>query len=162
MRLDDEIVYNYRQSRVAFLKGDMSQAEYFYRLNRSQHGVELYYELALPIHFMVVHPIGTVLGRATYGDLLCVYQNVGVGSDLDGNRPILGEGVVLFPGSKVLGKTKIGSNVFVTANTVVQNCEIPDNSVVFMRSIPVTGAAICGWRPTKRSVIRDVFKVLNG
>ena len=162
MRLDDEIVSNYRQSRVAFLKGDMWQAEYFYRLNREDNSVELYYEVDLPEHLMFVHPLATVLGRATYGDFLCVYQNVGVGSDLDGNRPVLGTGVVLFPGAKVLGKTKIGSNVFVTANTVVQNVEIPDNSVVFSRTMPFGGTVICGWKPTKRSVIRDVFKVLNG
>ena len=168
MRLDDEVVFNYRQSRAAFLRGDLVEAEIYYRQNRSNHAIELYYEVELQEHFMPVHASGTVLGRATYGDFLCVYQNVGVGSDLDGNRPVFGDGVVIFPGAKVLGKTKIGSNVFITANTVVQNVEIPDNSVVFNGVHPLwisdprsddTPFLSALHRPTKRSVIRDVFKV---
>ena len=156
MRVDDQIALNYRNARKAFLAGRVTESEAHYRLNRML-GFDLYYEVDLPQNLMFVHPIGTVLGRATYGDYLCVYQNVGVGSDLDGNRPKVGEGVVLFPGAKVLGNTVIGNNVFVTANTVVQNCEIPDNSIVFPSASDWDAG--CGWKHTDRSVIRDVFKV---
>lgn len=145
------------------MTGRTAEADAHYRLNRML-GVDLYYEVKLPRTLMLVHPVGTVLGRATYGEYLCVYQNVGVGSDLDGNRPKFGDGVVLFPGAKVLGNTVIGSNVFITANTVVQNCEIPDNMIVFPTATDMRGKGAewdvgCGWTPTKRSVIRDVFKV---
>jgi serine acetyltransferase len=89
---------------------------------------------------------------------------VGVGSDIDGNQPVLGRGVVLFPGAKVLGNTRIGNNVFITANTVVQNMEIPDNSVVFpflekQKKSDHKTRSVCSWKPTKRSVIHDIFKV---
>jgi serine O-acetyltransferase len=150
MRLDDDIVENYRLSRAAYSRNALLAAESHYRYNRANHAIDLFYEIELPEHLMFVHPVGTVLGRATYGDFLCVYQNVGVGSDLDGNRPVLGDGVVLFPGAKVLGKTVISGNVFVMANAVMNGCYVPPNSVAY------------GYNqssPTTRSVIRDVFKV---
>jgi len=156
MRLDDEIVHTYRQSRKCFLAGDLKGAEYCYRENRREHGIDLYYEVDLPQHLMFVHPVGTVLGRGVYGDYLCVYQNVGVGSNLDGSRPTLGRGVVLFPGCKILGDTKIGNNVFVQANTVVHNKTIPSNSIVY----PNNGG--CTYDLTTKNVIKEIFKVTHG
>lgn len=165
MRLDDEIAIQYRESREAFLRGDISEAERIYRSLRAAHSIELFYEVDLPEHLMFVHPVGTVLGRATYGDHLVIYQNVGVGSDLNNNRPMLGRGVVLFPGAKVLGNTRIGDNVFVTANTVVQDVVVPDNCVVFP-SVKVPGASQgerpintvgCAWKRTRRSVMAHFF-----
>lgn len=153
MRLDDEIRSNYWLSRTAFLRGDIELAERYYTMNRKEHAIDLYYEVVLPPHMMFVHPLGTVLGRATYGDYLCVYQNVGVGSDIEHNRPVIGEGVVLFPGCKVLGKTTIGDNCLITANTVVHQVDVPPNSIVFGYG------SRCMWEPTKRNVIRDIFKV---
>ena len=73
MRLDDEIPYNYGRSREAFKRGDIEVAVWWYRQNRIQHSIDLFYEVDLPQHVMYVHPVGTVLGRATYGDYLCVY-----------------------------------------------------------------------------------------
>lgn len=161
MHLDDEILALYRNSRRAYHRGDIASAELGYRRLRADHGVELFYEIDLPENMLFVHPIGSVLGRAVYGDFLVVYQNAGVGSDIDGNQPTLGNGVVLFPGARVLGNTVIGDNVFVTANTVVQDCVVPSNSVVFSanQGYPEDGipmAVYAKWRPTTRSV-RDHF-----
>jgi serine O-acetyltransferase len=163
MNFDDHILFDYQRSRKFFLDGNITAAEFYYSLNRSSNAIDLFYEVELPEHVKFVHPFGTVLGRATYGDYLVVYHGCGVGSDLDGNRPVLGSGVVLFPGAKVLGKTTIGDNVFITANTVVQNCVIPSNSVVFpaARDFEARGGArpvTCGWKPTRRSVVQYYFK----
>jgi len=152
-RLDDDIEFYYRKSREAFLAGDEISAKYFYAKIRREHSVDLHYEIDLPEHILFNHPIGTVLGRCVYGDYLAVYQNVGVGGNLSGGCPEIGRGVVLFPGCKVLGDTKIGSNVFVQANTVIHNKEIPDNCIVY----PFDGG--CSYAPTKANVIRDVFRV---
>lgn len=169
MRLDDEITHRYRESRAAFARGDVHEAARIYRHIRADHAVELYYEVELPEHVMFVHPLGTVLGRATYGDYLVVYNGCSVGSDLAGNRPVLGSGVVLFGGAKVLGKTVIGDNVFVTANTVIQDCVVPDNSVVFP-SLKVFGrdqgsgagnALRCDWKPAKKNVKEYFFGVFH-
>jgi serine O-acetyltransferase len=167
MRLDDQCLQLYRVAHNMWKDSDLKMAERYYQRVRTEHGCELYYEIVLPKNVMLVHPVGTVLGRATYGDYLCVYQNVGVGSDVDGNRPVLGKGVVLFPGAKVLGNTKIGNNVFITANTVVQNVDIPDNSVVFpfleeRKKSDHKTRSVCSWKPTERSVIKEIFKVKHG
>ena len=147
MRLDDEIHFNYLKSRACFADGDTHGALMWYRKNRAEHGVELFYEVELPEKLLFVHPIGSVLGRAEYRGALVVYHGVGVGSSLDGARPTLGKGVALFPGSKVLGASVIGDNVFVEANTVIHGQTIPRNSVV---SGSRDNLKI---RPTKRSVI---------
>lgn len=174
MRLDDELLEMYRIARAAYELGDEETAESYHRQIRREHGCELYPAVELPPHLMFVHPIGAVLGRANYGDYLCVYQNSNVGSDLDGNRPTLGIGTVLFPGARVLGNVIMGDNVFVTPGTTIcgttkEPVSIPDNSVVFMRSVNAYDTSIGrnvdrlrhATKPTKRNVIRDVFKVAN-
>lgn len=45
-------------------------AEKIFYLNKVLHSVDWYYEIELPPHFIVAHPLGSVLGRATYGDYL--------------------------------------------------------------------------------------------
>ena len=42
---------------------------------------------------------------------------------------ILGNRVVMFPGSKVVGNVHVGNNVVITANSVVIN-DIPNNCIV--------------------------------
>lgn len=177
MRLDDEITAWYRKGRAAYLAGDQSSADYWHRAIRREHGCELYPAVELPERLLMVHPIGTVLGRATYGDHLVCYNCVNVGSDLDGNRPTIGNGVVLFSGAKVLGNVTIGSNVFVTANAVISGTTknpvtIPDNCVVFTdwrqdypgnmyssRHIVYSSRHIGPeFKPTRRSVIDHFFK----
>ena len=43
--------------------------------------------------------------------------------------PVLGNHVVMFPGSKVVGNVHIGNNVVIAANAVVTR-DIPDNCIV--------------------------------
>ncbi len=165
MRLDDEIWAFHTYSRDALRRGDPRMAEHWYRKLRAEHCVELIPELELHTPTKFVHPIGSVLGRAAYAPHLVVYQNVGVGSDLNGNRPTFQGPCVLFPGAKVLGKAVIGKNVYITANTVVKGIVVPDNSVVFPAMMVFgrdqgNGAGnyvTCDWKPTTRSVIADYF-----
>lgn len=42
-----------------------------------------------------MHSVGTVLGRANYGEGLVVYQGVNVGGDLRLNFPTIGKGIDL-------------------------------------------------------------------
>lgn len=165
MRLDDEIWSDYWHAKRAAWSGDTAAAEHLYRGLRRNHSIELYYEVELAAPVKFVHPLGTVLGRATYAPHLVVYQNVGVGSDLNGNRPTFKGPCVLFPGAKVLGNTVVGSNVYITANTVVQGVTIPDNCVVFP-SMRVFGRdqgngagnyVTCDTKSTARSIINDYF-----
>lgn len=92
-------------------------------LNKSLHGCDIFYEVALPSVFLLVHPLGTVLGRAEYNDHLLVYQRCGVGSN-HGIYPRLGRHLSLRPGSAVLGRCVIGDNVTVAAESLVLDRDV--------------------------------------
>ena len=112
-------------------KGDPGLAERVFALNKALNGIDLFYEVEMPDVFLLVHPVGAVLGRARYGDFLCVYQGCSVGADLDGVYPILGEGVVLYGGSRVIGNSRIGDNCWIAPNAVVLNAEVPSDNIAF-------------------------------
>lgn len=131
------MIFLYRMSRIAYLEGDINTADCLYYLNKIMHSNDWFYQIELPIHFLAEHPLGSVLGKAQYGDYLFVYQ----GTTIGGNRregvlsyPIIGNNVVLYANSTILGRTIIGNNVIISANTYIINETIPDNSIVFGQS----------------------------
>jgi len=97
-------------------------------LNKALHGCDIFYEVELPPVFLLVHPLGTVLGRARYGDRLVVYQRCGVGSN-HGAYPEIGAGVTFHPGSAVLGCSKVGDGCTIAAESLVLDREIPSRSL---------------------------------
>lgn len=127
-------------------------ASRIYALNKALHGIDVFYEVELPDIFLFVHPVGTVLGRANYGNYFVTYQCVTVGGSYDCAHPTLGSGVVIYGGSAVIGDCMIGNNVLVSINTTVMDSNIPDNSVV--------NAA--GYHPTNKNVITRYFVNLPG
>lgn len=163
LNLDDQAVAWYRNSRAAYHRGDLDSAHEFYRRNRAENGCELYFECDLPEMLRLIHPIGCVLGRAEYRGALVAYQNSGVGGDLDGNKPVIGDGVCLFPGARILGNAVIGDNVFVQAGTIIQNQNIPNNTVVYPTLITRGSSSGprsrigAGWYSTTRSVKKQFF-----
>lgn len=94
------------------------------------NGVDWYWAIELPEHFIVEHPVGSVLGRAGYGDHLTVYQGVTVGGN-KGVYPVLGDYVTLYANATVLGDSRIGHHAVLAAGTLVIDTDIPDCSVVF-------------------------------
>jgi serine O-acetyltransferase len=98
-------------------------------VNKIMHGLDLFYSVAMPDVFLLVHPVGTVLGKATYSDYLVVYQNCIVGADTT-VYPHFGEGVILYSRSSVLGDCRVGSNVVFAANAMVVDTTVPDDHVV--------------------------------
>jgi serine O-acetyltransferase len=103
-------------------------------LNKALHGLDAYHDAELPEVFQFMHPVGTILGQAKYGNYFCVYQGVSVGSSEDGIFPEIGDHVVLYAGSSVIGGSKIGSNVVVGAGAMVMNRDIPDDKIVLANS----------------------------
>ncbi len=126
----------YRMSHALYRVGGTA-ADQVYYLNKIMHSVDWYYAIDLPIHFHCEHPLGSVLGRANYGDYFFVYQGTTVG----GNRskgilsyPNIGNNVIMFANSTVLGNSTIGNNVVISAGTQIINEIIPDNCLVFGKS----------------------------
>ena len=108
-----------------------------YYLNKIMNSVEWYWGISLPKHFWAEHPIGSVLGRAIYGDYFFIYQGCTVG----GNRkldelfyPIIGHHVLMYAGASVIGMSKIGDYVIIAANTHIVNQDIPSCCIVFGKS----------------------------
>jgi len=101
-----------------------------YYLNKVMHGLDAYPDTELPEIFQFMHPLGTILGQAKYGNYFCVYQGCSVGSDENGIFPEIGEHVILYAGASVIGNSKIGDNVVIGATAMILNRDIPANKVI--------------------------------
>lgn len=155
LHTDQHAMFLYYLSNTVFEKGGpLPVAEKAYALNKALHGLDVFYEVELPAVFAVVHPVGTVLGRATYGDYFCAYQNVSVGADLDNNHPTFGNGVVMYGGSRIVGKTKVGDNCLISAGASILGGDIPSDHVAYGQHPDVEIKA------TRHNVINDIFKPL--
>ena len=108
-------------------------AEKIYYLNKIMNSCDLFYEVELPAIFMLDQPVGTVLGRAKYGNFFKFTQNCTVGSKND-LFPTIGDYVTMTTNSKVFGNSKIGKNVIIGVDTCIKDEDIPDNSLVFGQS----------------------------
>lgn len=98
-------------------------------LNKILHGLDLFYSVGMPDVFLLVHPLGSVIGNARYSDYLVVYQNCTVGA-VDSDYPLFGEGVVLYSRSSVVGKCCVGNDVVFAANSAIVNTDVPSRTVV--------------------------------
>lgn len=79
------MIFLYRLSHRLFVDGKQEYADRVYYLNKIMHSNDWYHAIELPEHFLAEHPLGTVLGRAQYGDYFFVYQGCTVG----GNRKMV-------------------------------------------------------------------------
>jgi len=96
-------------------------------LNKALHGCDIFYEVELPSIFLLVHPLGTVLGRANYSDYFVSYQRVGVGSNHD-VYPTFGQHVTLRPGAAVLGRCVVGNQCQIGTESLLIDRDLPDQS----------------------------------
>ncbi|MDM1398179.1 serine acetyltransferase [Myroides odoratimimus] len=75
------------------------------------------------------HPIGIVIGEGVIlGDNCYIYQNVTLGVK-NGAYPKLGNNVIIYPNSIIVGNVNIGDNAIIGANSVVLN-DVESNSIV--------------------------------
>lgn len=127
----------YRLSHALYLNKMILAANQVYYLNKVLHSNDWFYEIELPTHFLCEHPLGSVLGRAKYGDYFFVYQGTTVGGNRKGGAihyPTIGNNVMLYANATVLGDTHIGNNVIISSGSYLINEEIPDNCIVFGKS----------------------------
>lgn len=127
-------IFLYNLSRCLFLDGFKDAADIIYYLNKNLNNVEWFYEVDLPIYFGAQHPLGSVLGKAKYGEYLFVYQCSIIGGNWTKGKlyyPVLGNNVLMYANSSIIGDCRIGDNVIVAANTHIINQTIPSNCIVF-------------------------------
>ncbi len=155
LHTDQSAIFLYYLSNSAFKRGEIAVASKAYALNKALHGLDAFYEVELPAIFTLQHPVGTVLGRASYSDYLCVYQNVSVGSAPDGAQPMLGRSVILYGGARVIGAVRLGDDTVVSAGTTLLGGDVPAGHVAFGQYPAVTT------KPTRWNARRDVFNDLE-
>ncbi len=112
-------------------------ADKVYYLNKMLNSVDLFYAIELPEEWSCEHPLGTVMGRAKYGNHFFFYQGCTVGGNYNNGvlqYPVIGNNVIMYSDSKIIGNSVIGDNVLIAANTYIKNETIPDNSIVFGQS----------------------------
>jgi serine O-acetyltransferase len=99
-------------------------------LNKALNGIDLFYEIEMPEIFFIGHSVGIVLAKATYGNYLVLYQNSTVGKN-HGHAPCLGEGVVIYPNSAIIGKCEVANNSVVSQGTSIIDQDTKENCICF-------------------------------
>lgn len=133
------MIFLYYLSHDIYKNANIGQlCDKIYYLNKIFHSVDLFYAIELPAHFGAEHPLGSVMGRAKYGNGFFFYQGCTVGGtrDKEGNLfyPELGENVQMYSNSSILGNCHIGNHVKIGAGCIVKNQNIADNCIVFGES----------------------------
>jgi serine O-acetyltransferase len=152
---DHMAVFLYYLSNIIHkrLANDETATKLFY-LNKIMHGVDLFYSVSMPDVFMLVHPVGTVIGKANFSNYLVVYQNCTIGADTD-VYPHLGEGIVLYSGTSVIGDCTVNDNVIFGANTLLIDTNVPNNTLVVGQ---YPGQRML---PNRRHVREQIFGLVN-
>jgi serine O-acetyltransferase len=133
--------------------GDTAAATRLFLMNKAMNGIDLFYEIAMPEVFYIGHSLGIVLAKATYGNHLVLYQNSTVGRHKD-QIPTIGERVVLYPNTAVIGRSVVGDDCVVSQGTSVINKTTPKGSMVF------AGAdGELAFRPRPDDLLREYFRL---
>ncbi len=121
-------------------------------LNKALNGFECFYDTELPEIFFVGHSVGIVLARTTYSNHFAVYQNSTVGKS-HGDAPVLGEGVVMYPNTAILGRSNIGPRTYLAQGASIVNQDTPGNCIVFENARQLT------FREPDRDILADLFRL---
>lgn len=100
-------------------------------MNKVLHGLSCMYDTKLPDIFLLLHVVGTVLGKGVYSDFFVATQGCTVGAQ-NGKYPRIGRGVSLLPNSSVIGECIIGNRVSVGINATVYKTNVSDNTTVYV------------------------------
>lgn len=133
--------------------GDTEAPTRLFLMNKAFNGIDLFYEIAMPEVFYIGHSVGIVLAKATYGNYLVLYQNSTVGRHKD-QIPVLGDRVVLYPNTAVIGRSVIEDDAVVSQGVSVVNKRVPAGSIAF------AGApGELAYRPRPDDLIGEYFRL---
>lgn len=123
-------------------------------LNKILNGFDCFYEVELPEVFLVGHTVGVVLAKdVTYGNFLALHQNCTIGKNHQ-IAPVIGDRVVLYPNSAIIGRCRIGSGTVVSQGLSIINRDTPGDSAAFGSK-----AGDLVFRPLTRNVAADIFNL---
>lgn len=126
-----QVTFWYRIARYLMLKH--SPMYYPAALMHRHYGHK--YGIGLPVNVEVgeglcfAHFNCIFIGAERIGRNLTMYQGCTIGAVHGKGAPSIGDNVLMYAGSKIVGKVRVGNNVVVGANAVVVS-DVPDNAVV--------------------------------
>ncbi len=137
---NDEVYFNhlngdhycsflYLLSNELYKLGDENAASKAFLLNKTMFGIDAFYSIELPEVFLFIHPLGTIVGNASYSDYLVIYQGVTIGSLIDGKYPNFSEKTIVYSNSSVLGDCNFGENCIVGARSYLIDTDLEDNQI---------------------------------
>jgi len=133
--------------------GDTSAPTRLFLMNKAFNGIDLFYEIAMPEAFYIGHSVGIVLAKATYGNHLVLYQGCTVGRHKQ-DVPVIGDRVILYPGSAVVGRAVIEDGAVLSQGTRVINQRAPAGQMAFQD----TGGKLA-FRPTPDDLLQEYFRL---
>lgn len=134
------------------IQGCAATATRLFLLNKALNGLELFYEVELPPHFYIGHTNSLVFAKATYGDYCVFYQNCTVGRKHD-MRPVIAQGLVMYPGSMIIGNCNIRENTILAPGVCLVDQDTPGNCYVLTKK---SGNGTV-FKSLSRCVIADYF-----
>lgn len=126
-------IFLYFMSNEIWKAGNSLLADKIYYLNKTLNANDLFYEVELPEYFKCDHPVGSVMGRAKYGNGFSFGQCCTVGNN-NGIYPVIEENVRMCAYSSIIGNCHIGSNTILGAYASVKDQNVPSDSLVFGQS----------------------------
>ena len=121
-------------------------------LNKMLNGIDMFYEIKMPDIFFIGHSTGIVLAKADYGNYFVIYQNSTVGKN-HGIAPSLGEGVIMYPNSAIIGRSIVGDYSIIAQGVSVVNNDTPGKCMAFNgRDGAITHKQLT------RNIIEDFFR----
>lgn len=118
-------------SRVIWLEHQQTPlCDKLFFLNKSLNGFSCSYSTKLPDVFFIFHSVGTVLGKADYGEFFVALHGCTVGSHA-GAYPKIGRGVALAAHASLIGGSVLGDRVSIGSNTAIFQQRIASDQVVF-------------------------------
>jgi serine O-acetyltransferase len=133
--------------------GDTEAPTRLFLMNKAFNGIDLFYEIAMPEVFYIGHSLGVVLAKATYGNYLVLYQNATVGRHKD-QIPVIGERVVMYPGSAIAAGAVVEDDVVISQGTRVIGKHVPRGQMVFAGA----GAELV-MRPRPDDLMAEYFRL---
>ena len=147
-------IYLYYLSNTIWTRsGDANAPTRLFLMNKAFNGIDLFYEIAMPEVFYIGHSVGIVLAKATYGNHLVLYQGVNVGRHKQ-DIPVLGDRVILYPGSSVVGRAVIGDGAVLSQGARAINQRVPSGQIAFQDA-----DGKLSFRPTPDNLLQEYFRL---
>lgn len=132
MHTDQYAMFLTKLANVAWFEyADSAIALHLMYLNKVLHGINCMYDNKMPdIYYFPHAALGATIGKASFGNYLVISQHVTIGAH-HGVFPQIGSGVVLGPGSSIIGPCIIGDRVSISIATDIFKKDIPNDNIAF-------------------------------